>query len=577
MAVSAKVEAVVVGSGFGGAVAACRLSKRWPGGQVCVLERGKRYPLGSFPRSPHAFSLNFWNLPDEPRPRPDRMRAVEQHGLFDVRNFERLDAVLAAGLGGGSLIYANVFLEPPDDVFDDRWPAGVKKSDLAPYYRIAKDVLGSRPLPSAQGDERRRVLRTELFQSVARELGRESQLVDINVFFGNDFQNPLPMGVQDRNRYGAVQTSCTYCAECDVGCNTQSKNTVDLNYLFRAEHEYGARVLTEHLVRGIVPVDAQGQDDPNADGRNGYRVRVTDLTGGGRRDLEILTQRVVLGAGTLGSSELLLQGKKHGALRRVSDRVGRQFSGNGDFLSFVLEGNQPGDPNYGPVITQRTDFNLFRDFDPKRAFILEDASYPTFAAWFAEGAQPRVGWLGPLWHATRSMLKQILHGGTAGRTGEALHDLIGGADPSYRTSVLLCMGLDNSNGTMFLGSDGHVDVDWPQSESEPLYEAIVDAGRRFAEVVKAKAFIPLPTWYPPFRRNITVHSLGGCALGIDPAHGVTSADPGTFGQVFGYEGLYVSDGALAPTAVGANPTATITALAERVAEGITGLPPSAEL
>jgi len=175
------------------------------------------------------------------------------------------------------------------------------------------------------------------------------------------------------------------------------------------------------------------------------------------------------------------------------------------------------------------------------------------------------------------MLKQILHGRTAGRTGEALRDLIGGADPSYRTSVLLCMGLDHSNGTMFLGSDGHVDVDWPQSESEPLYEAIVDAGRRFAEVVKAKAFIPLPTWYPPFRRNITVHSLGGCALGIDPVHGVTSADPRTFGQVFGYEGLYVSDGALAPTAVGANPTATITALAERVAEGITGLPPSADL
>ena len=574
---AATVEAVVVGSGFGGGVAACRLGKRWPGGQVWVLERGKRYPLGSFPRSPHAFSQNFWNLPEERRKRPDRMQDVERHGLFDVRNFKSMDAVLAAGVGGGSLIYANVFLEPPDHVFDDRWPAGVKKADLLPYYKIAREVLGSRPIPSSAGDPRRRVLHTELFQSVAKELGRESQLVDINVFFGNDYEKPLAIGEQARNRYGALQTSCTYCGECDVGCNTQSKNTIDLNYLYRAEHEYGARVLTEHLVRGIVPIDAEGRDDPNADGRHGYRVHFTDLAGGARREGEVIARRVVLGAGTLGSTELLLQGRKSGALARVSERVGQQFSGNGDFLSFVLAGDAAADPNYGPVITQRTDFNLFRDFDPQRAFILEDASYPSFAAWFVEGAQPRLGWLGPVWHATRNLAWQLLHGRSAGRTGRAFADLIGGADRSYRTSVLLCMGLDRSNGVLFLGADGRVDADWPRKDSQPLYDAILEAGRRFAEVVKSKHFIPLPTWDWPFRRNVTVHSLGGCVLGDGPERGVTSADPRTFGQVFGYPGLYVSDGALAPTAVGANPTATITALAERVAQGITGLTPTADL
>ena len=571
------VEAVVVGSGFGGAVAACRLSRRWPGGKVWVLERGRRYPMGSFPRSPHAFSLNFWNLPEEPRRRPRRMTGIEQHGLFDVRNFKRLDAVLAAGLGGGSLIYANVFLEPPDHVFDERWPAGVKKPDLAPYYRVAKQVLGARPLPAQDGEERRRVVRTELFQAVAKELGRESRLVDINVFFGNDFEKPLAIGQQERNRYGALQTSCTYCAECDVGCNTHSKNTLDLNYLFRAEHTHGARVLTEHLVRGIVPLDESGRDDPNADGTHGYRVRFTDLAGGQRKDGEVLARRVVLGAGTIGSTELLLQGRQRGVLRRVSDHVGCQFSGNGDFLSFVLEGTRAADPNYGPVITQRTDFNLFAAFDPQRAFILEDASYPAFAAWFVEGAQPRLGWLGPLWHATRNMVGQLLHGRAAGRSAEALHDLIGGADRSYRTAVLLCMGLDRSNGVMSLGSDGHVDVDWPRDDSMSLYQGILEAGRRFSAAVRAKSFIPLPTWYPPFRRNVTVHSLGGCALGGGPEAGVTSADPRTFGQVFGYHGLYVADGALAPTAVGANPTATITALAERVGEGITGITPTADL
>ena len=229
MSLAYDYEAVVIGSGFGGAIAACRLAKKWPS-KVMVLERGKRYPMGSFPRKPQDMARNFWNLPDERRPRPQNLQRDEMHGMFDIRNYRRMDAVVAAGLGGGSLIYANVFLEPPDAVFVEGWPQGLNRHTLQPYYQVAKEVLGARPLPQSS-DPRRRVVRTELFQQIAREEGRDSQLVDINVFFGNDFSNPLPIGVQDKNRYGAVQTSCVYCAECDVGCNTHSKNTLDLNYL----------------------------------------------------------------------------------------------------------------------------------------------------------------------------------------------------------------------------------------------------------------------------------------------------------------------------------------------------------
>src|SRR5215469_17930698 len=108
-------EAVVIGTGFGGAVSACRLSKKWPG-QVLVLERGKRYGFGEFPRGPHAFARNFWNPKHEERSRgrPRALKKVKGHGLFDIRNYHRMDVVVAAGLGGGSLIYANVFLEPPE-------------------------------------------------------------------------------------------------------------------------------------------------------------------------------------------------------------------------------------------------------------------------------------------------------------------------------------------------------------------------------------------------------------------------------------------------------------------------------
>ena len=394
-----RYEAIVIGSGFGGGISACRLSKRWPG-KVMVLERGKRYPMGSFPRTPHDFAQNFWNIcdvPGEQRPRPKEMQNSEAHGLFDIRNFHRMDVVLSAGLGGGSLIYANVFMEPPDDVFDERWPANTKKAALAPYYSVAKEVLGSRPIPRG-GDPRREIVRTRLFEKVAKEIGRDSKLVDINVFFGNDFNNPLPIGEQARNRYGALQTSCVYCAECDVGCNTHSKNTIDLNYLHVAEHRYGAEVLTEHLAHTIVPVDARGEDDPAADGSNGYRVYYYDLRQGAKLVREALANRVVVSAGTLGSTELLMRCRDlYKTLPRLGAQLGKRFSGNGDFLAFVMGSKEPANPNYGPVITQRIDFNLFKDFNRDHAFVMEDASYPVFASWFVEGIKPRYMQLQAFW------------------------------------------------------------------------------------------------------------------------------------------------------------------------------------
>jgi cholesterol oxidase len=579
-----RYEAIVIGSGFGGGISACRLSKRWPG-RVMVLERGKRYPMGSFPRAPHDFANNFWNvqnLKEEQRPRPRKMQNAEAHGLFDVRNFRHMDVVLSAGLGGGSLIYANVFLEPPDHVFDERWPANTKKAALAPYYAIAKEVLGSRPIPR-NGDPRREITRTRLFEQVAKATGRDSRLVDINVFFGNDFNDPLPIGEQTKNRFGALQTSCVYCAECDVGCNTHSKNTIDLNYLFVAEQRYGAQVLTEHLAHRIVPVNVREEDDPAADGSHGYRVYYYDLRQGAKLTQAALTNRVVVSAGTLGSTELLMRCRDlYKTLPRLSGRLGARFSGNGDFLSFVIgheqvpAGMPPANPNYGPVITQRIDCNLFENFAKDHAFILEDASYPVFTSWFVEGIKPRYMHLQALWLWLRNAWGRWVKGTSPGSVGWALGDLLSG-DMSWNTSVLLCMGLDHSNGTMSLDPAGSVTIDWPQQDSMPLYEAVVEECKRYSQVTQGKDFFVLPTWYHPLRKNVSVHPLGGCVLADDPAQGVTSADLPTFGQVFGYPGLYVADGALLPSAVGANPTATISALCERVAEGITGIAPDGQL
>jgi cholesterol oxidase len=228
------------------------------------------------------------------------------------------------------------------------------------------------------------------------------------------------------------------------------------------------------------------------------------------------------------------------------------------------------------VITQRTDYNLFNDFKPDQAFILEDASYPVFTAWFVEGVKPRYMHLQSIWLWLRNAFARWVKGTSPGSVGWALGDLMKG-DLSWNTSVLLCMGIDRSNGTMSLDSQGSVTIDWPQEDSMPLYNAIVEHCKQYSKVVAGKDFFVLPTWYRPFRKNVSVHPLGGCVLTDGPDQGVTSADPATFGQVFGYRGLYVADGALLPSAVGANPTATISAPSERVAEGITGIVPGGEL
>lgn len=572
-------EAVVIGSGFGGAISCCRMAQKW-GKDVLLLERGKRYPMGSFPRSPHDMANNFWSIPDDGAKRPKHIRERSLRGMFDIRNYPRMDALVCAGFGGGSLIYANVFLEPPTEVFKHGWPSTLTKESLQPYYTVAKAVLGARPIPSWQHEPRRRIIRTELFQEFAQDQGRTSTLADLCVFFGNDYQQPTDIGVQEANRYGALQTSCTYCAECDVGCNTHSKNTVDLNYLYVAEHVHGAQIQTECVAEKIIPLNAQGEEDSVADGEYGYRIYYRHLDNG---LTSVDTRRVIVSAGTLGTNELLLRCRDvFGSLPRLSSRLGKRFSGNGDFLSFVVEGEKNADPNYGPVITQYTDYNLFKAHDPNHAFILEDASYPAFAAWLIEGLQPSLNPLGMLekvWRGLESLWRQfvqtVVDGKWSGSLGDFFHQMMKG-DASYRSSVLLCMGLDKGDGVLSL-RDGNLDLNWPQQSNMPLYQAILACGEKFKTFVQSHFFIPLPTWLWPIRNNITVHPLGGCTLADSPEQGVISGNDKDRGQVFGYKGLYVADGSMLPGAVGANPIATISAVSEWIAEGITGISPTDDL
>jgi cholesterol oxidase len=404
-------------------------------------------------------------------------------------------------------------------------------------------------------------------------MGRESKLVDLNVYFGNDFQNPLPIGHQDINRYGARQTSCTYCAECDLGCNYHAKNSLDLNYFYVAEKRYGAQLRAEHKAFKIVPLNQSGKEDPSQDGSYGFAVYLYDIQAD--QVYIVNSQRVILAAGTLNTNEILLRNRdEYHTLSRISHQLGQNFSGNGDFLSFILNSDRAADPNYGPVITQRIDFNLFDDFDAKKAFIMEDASYPALLAWYLEGQKPF--WY--KWSALKAFFRGVwdtfLARGNFHRSGRLLAELLK-YDLSFRSSVHLCMGLDQSDGVIRLDKRRDLALDWPYQNSMPLYQAILQSMRQAKEKVNGESWFPLPTWH--LNRNVSVHPLGGCRLGHGSETSVTSAESEQFGQVWSYQNLYVADGALVPTAIGANPSATIAALAEKVAEGISKIKPTAEL
>jgi cholesterol oxidase len=211
-------EAIVVGTGFGGAVAACRLAQA--GVDVAVLERGTRFPLGAFPRVGR---------------RADRM-SWHHGGPYDVRPLNDVLVVQAAGYGGGSLIYANVQMRPPADAFEDGWPQGYTSTALDPYFDLVAHMLDITPV---ENDPATNELppKTRLVEDAAARLGRDGQIFRPNlaVRFAGAGEAPTP------NRFGALQSGCLHCGECDIDCNVGAKNTLDLNYLALAERSGAPR------------------------------------------------------------------------------------------------------------------------------------------------------------------------------------------------------------------------------------------------------------------------------------------------------------------------------------------------
>jgi cholesterol oxidase len=560
-----RADAVVIGSGFGGAVTAYRLAES--GLSVILLERGQAYPPDSFPRTPAEMSRAFWDP------------AAGLHGMFDVWRFSGCDSVVSSGLGGGSLIYANVLLRKDEHWFvqDDPLPHGgfeswpVTRADLDPHYDEVERMLGATPYPLEVAPYAA-TRKTRAMQDAAAELGLPWQLPPLAVSFapapgaapgpGLPIVDP-PYG----NLHGRQRTTCRLCGECDIGCNIGAKNSLDYNYLSAARH-HGADLRTGHEVRAIRPRPASGYEvdyirhEPADD--SGPRGAAAPPSG------TIVCERLVLAAGTYGTSYLLLRNRGH--FPGLSSALGSRFSGNGDVLSFLINardrsGIRPLDASRGPVITSAIRLSDQHDVPAGsgRGAYLEDGGYPAFVDWLVEAADVP-GETRRLAQFVFERCHAIVTRAPDPSLSKEISDLIGTDSLSVGSLPLLGMGRDVPDGVLRLRDD-RLDLVWSTATSEAYFERVNAAMRRIAAVLGARC-VNNPMWMS--KRIITAHPVGGVPMGRNPGAGV--CDP--YGEVFGYPGLYIADGAAMPGPVGPNPSLTIAALADRMCTRLLDKPPA---
>ncbi|MBX3420789.1 MAG: GMC family oxidoreductase [Pirellulaceae bacterium] len=521
-------DVLIVGSGYGASTVAARLAqRRLPGTRIAILERGREWVPGTFPD-------RVSGLLDESRLNlfgPRRGTVDKATGLFDVRQCDEITVLSGSGLGGTSLINANVAIRPDAEVFlPQAWPMALRHREiLDPYYSRAEYELGVSQEPY---DHSPKMIASRVAGQHLSRCGAQWQPASITVTrTGSCPANALPIV----NRQGMLQRGCIDCGDCLMGCNVGAKNSLVMNYLPLAKRS-GAELYTGVEVQFVRKVQF------------GYEVHClfhTQLPDGQiQSQAGCLTSRmVVLGAGSLGSTEILMRSGCHGL--SLSPRLGCNWTGNGDALGFVRKSQIPtgiaGHSAYpaerypvGPTIQTNLTF-------PNRP--------PAERLLIQEGAAPRAytAALGVLMRNPR--LDQTL--------------------------VLLGMGHDGAEGRIELNEHGNAEVLWPGLLDSP-YRQMIRA--EFSRVAQA-----LGGQYEFLRvfgdRMVSVHPLGGCGMADDVARGVVNDGGQVFDPITGglHAGLYVIDGAILPTSLACNPLLTITALAERSSDKIVNDPQLSDL
>ena len=508
-------DALVIGSGYGGGVAASRLARM--GLRLAVIEQGRFWRPGDFPTTIKARRKAL-------RLTGRALKLGDPTGLYYLSVGKGGCVFGASGVGGCSRFIAGIVLEPDRDrVRRAGWPKSVVSDGLLQKgVERAEAMLGVAPAPDPE-----RFAKYLGMRRAAEAAGRPVQLP--------------PMTIAHRpgeNVAGVMQYACRYCGDCWSGCNVGAKNTVGITYIADAV-DHGASVFCESRAESI------------SRSGNRWSVKVKDLSKS-RSMSRIEAPIVVLAAGTMGTTELLLRAQQRGL--KLSDKLGQNFSANGDDLVFADNLEQPvnavatGFPTQAPRGLAPVGPHSMAAID------LGDENGPL---WVHDGTMLTVmATLASLDETFRLNFRKALRLLRQGIYGNELS----------RSQLLYVVAHDDASGRLRLQGD-HIVVDWPEYSHAP--ERV-----RAEEKVKAMiegmggVFTSNPFTMTAFGGNrIIAHPLGGCAMGESSDEGVVAPDGRVFDPTRGptsvHEGLYVCDGAAVPSAIGVSPLLTITALAER--------------
>lgn len=510
-------DAVVIGSGFGGAVTGCRLAEK--GYRVLILERGRRWQVKDYPRRPE----DAWIWGQE---HPEK-----KNGWIDFRVFPNMAVAQGAGVGGGSLIYANISVDAKPDTFDSGWPPEITFDEMKPYYQAVGRMLNLQKVPENQLPERTKLLKEAAEKS---GFGARFRQLDLAVSFDPkwhyDLKNPHHPRHSKKfiNAQDQEQGTCIHLGNCDIGCDVKAKNTLDLNYIPLAEKN-GAEVRPLHIARRIVPENG------------GYRVHYDRIDKKTLKPGSVTGRIVCAAAGSLGSTDLLLRCRdQYRTLPTISPLLGKNWSSNGDFLTPAIHPFRTVAPTRGPTITGAIDF-LDGSFHGEKFFV-EDGGFPDLLGGYLEKLAKKRGGLS-------DRIRALI---------ETIHLVLRAQNAFAHVMPWFAQGRDAADGVLEL-KDGRLFLRWDVTASEKTINAIVRMHETLAKKTGGVPLVPL-TWTLT-RDLVTPHPLGGCNMGTNPENGVVDHK----GEVFGYRNFYVADGAIVPEAVGLNPSKTIAALAERIA------------
>jgi cholesterol oxidase len=514
--VNADFDVLIVGSGFGGSVAALRLAEK--GYRVGVLEAGKRWADEDFPKT-------SWRLP--------KFLWAPQLGMKGIQRIHILKDVVVlagAGVGGGSLNYANTLYVPPKRFFDDpQWSDITDWADeLTPYYDQAARMLGVADNPTMTPSD-------VIMKAVADDMGvgHTFRMTPVGVYFGDGagITRPDPFfgGV------GPARTGCMQCGECMTGCRHNAKNTLPKNYLALAE-QAGAVIHPLTTVTDIVQRKGGGfvvATVPTGAWTKKHRRRFT-------------AKQVIVAAGTYNTQKLLLQMKAEGKLPELSDALGRLARTNSESILGAVARSPEADYTQGVAITS--------SFYPDEHTHVEPVRYGKGSNSMGllqsvltvpEPGKPRWRtWLGEL-------VKQ--------RTNAL--SLLDVRKWSERAVIALVMQpVDNSLTVAIKKTKlGGWKLGTKQDESAPAptyIPAAQDVVHRIAEKIDGVAG---GNAFENFDAAMTAHYVGGCVIGKDAEHGVI--DP--YHRAYGHPDLFILDGSAITANLGVNPSLTITAQAER--------------